>query len=84
LPDDGSLVRVVIIDTDYESADVNEEIVPENGVVEVTEQHLSNLTKGPIVLEIYQEVERNISGNRQQTGRFSLTYGLRRQLSLVE
>jgi hypothetical protein len=84
LPDDGSLVRVVIIDTDYESADVNEEIVPENGVVEVTEQHLSNLTKGPIVLEIYQEVERNISGNGHQTGRFSLTYGLRRQLSLVE
>jgi hypothetical protein len=66
----------VIIDTDYESADVNEEIVPENGVVEVTEQHLSNLTKGPIVLEIYQEVERNISVDRQQTGRFQSTYGL--------
>jgi hypothetical protein len=84
LPEERSLVRLVMIDTDYESADVNEEVRPEDGVIVITEEYLSNLTKGPIVMELYLEVERPLSANRQQRGQFSLTYALRRQFNLVE
>ncbi len=84
IEEDTGPLRLVMIDTDYESADVNEEVWPQKGQLNITKEHLANLTKGPVVLEIYQEVEKAIEGSRRYTGKLSLTYGLKREFQLVE
>jgi hypothetical protein len=77
-------VRLVMVDTSMASADVNEEIWIKNGKVNITEAFLDNLTHGPVMLEIYNEVERPIRNDTADSGRFSMTYGLKRQINLVK
>jgi hypothetical protein len=84
LPEESSPVRLVMIDTAYESDDVNEVVAVEGGKLEITARHLANLTKGPVVLEIYSEDERALAKGPKNSGRFTLTYGLKRQFDLVE
>lgn len=83
-PEVATTIRLVMTDTSHQSEDVNEEILVEKGVVEVTESHLANLTKGPVILEIYREEERPLTGKAGNWGKFMMTYGLRRHFNLVQ
>lgn len=77
-------VRLVMIDTSLFSADVNEEILVENGKFAVTAEHLANLTKGPVMLEIYREEEIPLDGESKHSGKLTLTYSIKREFVLVD
>jgi hypothetical protein len=81
-PETATLIRMVITDTAMETADVNEELMVENGLIEVTSELLANLTAGPATLEIFQEEEKPVSGGAKKRGKLMLTYGLRREINL--
>ncbi|MDQ3278391.1 MAG: hypothetical protein M3Q06_08690, partial [Bacteroidota bacterium] len=71
-------------DTALHSADVNEEIVVENRKLTITGEHLANLTKGPVMLEIYREEETPLRNKLKTNGKLTLSYSLKRQFNLVE
>ncbi len=83
-PESPTLIRLVMVDTSLASADVNEELLVQNGNVDITEEFLANLTKGPVTLEIYREEERPVRGNAVNRGMFTMTYGLKREFTLIE
>lgn len=77
-------IRLVMVDTSLHSAGVNEEVVIEDGRIQITEEHLRHLTKGPVTLEIYREEERPVKSNKTAYGKFTMSYGLRRYFNLVD
>lgn len=83
-PDTLTSIRLVMTDTSLHSAGVNEEMLIENGIINITEQQLANLTKGPVVLEIYKEEERPIRDTPAVDGKLSMTYGIKREFELTD
>lgn len=83
-PERSTPIRLVMVDTSLRSAGVNEELLIEEGIVEITKEFLRLLTKGPVTLEIYREEERPVKRGSKHSGKFTLTYGLRRHFNLVE
>lgn len=83
-PDTPTLVRLVMADTSLYSEGVNEEMRIENGTVNITEQELRKLMNGPVILEIYREEEKPIRGNSGMGGKFSMTYGIKREFELTD
>ena len=77
-------IRLVMIDTSYQTMDVNEEIVIKEGQIPITANHLSALSAGPVTLEIYREEETPLKNASKKGGRLLMTYGLRRQFTLME
>lgn len=80
----GTKVRLVMIDTAFQTADVNEELEIKNGRIQITPDYLVNLATGPITLEIYTEEEKPLKGISRQGGRVAITYGIRRQFEFVD
>lgn len=83
-PDSSTPIRLVMVDTSLYSAGVNEELMIEGGIVQITEEFLRHLTKGPVTMEIYREEEWLVRGGSTSSGKFSMTYGLRRHFNLTE
>ncbi len=83
-PQTAATVRLAITDTSFQSADVNEEVVVEDGKIDITADHLANLTKGPVVLELYREQENPVGNNSKNRGKLTMTYSLKRQFVLAE
>lgn len=83
-PERSTPIRLVMVDTSLRSAGVNEDLLIQDGKVEITEEFLRLLTNGPVTLEIYREEERPVKGGPTRSGRFSMTYGLRRHFNLVD
>lgn len=78
----GDKVRIIAIDTSFDSNDINIVETLHNGRVVLEREDLSNLVNGPIYLEIIREVEREVSEGTPAGGRFSLSYGLKREFEL--
>lgn len=83
-PDEPASIRLVMVDTSLFSADVNEEIMVENGKIAITAEYLDNLTKGPVLLEIHREDEQPLQGESRSSGKLIITYRLKREFTLVE
>jgi hypothetical protein len=83
LPEKEGQVRLVMVDTSMASADVNEDVMAENGRISITEDYLANLTEGPIYLEIYHEQERPVENKAPGGGKILVTYAVKRQFSFL-
>ena len=83
-PDDPTSIRLIMIDTSHLSADVNEEVIVEDGKIAITAEHLANLTKGPVLLEINRVVEKPLKGKSNKGGKLTITYSLKREFTMVE
>jgi hypothetical protein len=53
----------------------------EENRIEVTEDHLFQLTKGPVMLELYREEGRWLGNEPLGKGKLTITYGLKRQVT---
>lgn len=76
-------LRLVMIDTAFDTNDVNEIIDVVDGEIKIDSQMLSQLKNGPISLELNLEQEKPL----QQTkagGKLSLRYTLKRDFELVD
>ncbi|HEV7331074.1 MAG TPA: hypothetical protein VGN63_08555 [Flavisolibacter sp.] len=83
-PEEPTSIRLVMVDTSLFSADVNEEIIVENGKIAITAEYLDKLTKGPVMLEIYREEEKPLNGESRHSGKLTITYSLKREFTLIE
>lgn len=82
IPSSAQSIRLVMTDTSLYSSGINESVILQDGIVNITEQQLANLTTGPVVLEIFLEEDRPIKGDSKTGGVLSVTYGLKRELVL--
>jgi hypothetical protein len=77
-------VRLLLLDTAFESKAFNDMVPVLNGRIHIDDAILSTVKNGPINLELYLERERRLEQTTQAGGRISITYGLRREFELVE
>ena len=82
LPSAIKQVRLLLLDTAFESSGFNDLVPVANGKIDIDSHILSSIKKGPVVLQLYTEQESPL----KQTplgGKISITYGLKRQFELT-
>lgn len=78
-----AVLRVVVVDTSFTSADINEVTTVKNGTLTIPQSKLNNVKAGPITLQLYTEEEKPLLKKGAPSGHLSLSYGLKRDLELV-
>ena len=77
-------VRVILSDTSFASEGINRVDTIKNGQIVITEGDLKNLVNGPVQLELIKEEERPVKNGTREGGRFSISYGLKREFILKD
>lgn len=80
----GEAARVILTDTAFYSRDIDKTDTIRQGRITLTQRDLENLKNGPVYLEIFKEVERPLKETTRAGGRFSLSYGLKREFELKD
>lgn len=75
-------LRLLLLDTAFESQGFNDIVPVVNGEIAITQQILNTLKTGPINLELYMEKELPLQQHDPAGGRLSITYGLKREFEL--
>lgn len=79
-----SLIRVTLIDTSFESADINRVDTVVNGKLVIKASRLEKITNGPIYMQLEKTIERPVKNGTQQGGKLLISYGLKRQFELKD
>jgi len=79
----GEKLRVVLVDMDFNTADINQLQKPEEGKIIISRRDLSQVAPGPVTLMLYKEVERALENGTAAGGQLFITYGLSREFELV-
>ena len=77
-------LHVVLTDTSFKSADINEMDTVRNGRLVISVNRLSALINGPINLQFYKEVEKPIKSSTKEGGKLFISYGLKREFELKD
>jgi len=77
-------VRILITDTVFASEGINRVDTVRNGRVIVSRSDLENLVDGPVHMELYKEEERLLKDATREGGRFSISYGVKRDFILAD
>jgi hypothetical protein len=77
-------IRLLLLDTAFESSGFNDMIPVVNGKVNIDEAILGSVKKGPISLALYMEQEIPLQEKTMAGGRIFITYGLKRQFELAD
>lgn len=80
----GEVIRVLLTDTSFATADINEMDTVQNGKLIISKAALRNVASGPVLLNLFKEEERRLQHPPQSGGKLSLTYGLSREFELVD
>jgi hypothetical protein len=73
-----------MVDTAFETNDVNEMAVVNKGQLLINEPILNRLKSGPVLMEIIKEEERSIKKGSKWRGRLVVSYELKREFELVD
>jgi len=76
--------HLVMIDTSFLSNDVNEMVNVVNAELNVTDSMLRQISNGPISLELTRDESRALHQRTKGGGRFSMSYGLKRDFELTD
>ncbi len=82
-PADDQELQLILVDTSFNSPDVNEPVWPQDGRIRVTEDMLRRLANGPIILEIHMEKASPLKHPTEAGGRLTIYYSLKREFELV-
>jgi hypothetical protein len=77
-------VRLLLLDTSFESSGFNDMVPVVNGKITLGEFILKTVKNGPISLALYTEQENPLQEKTIAGGRTFITYGLKRQFELVD
>jgi len=83
-PADGEILQLILVDTSFESPDVNDDVEVRDGKIEVTPSMLKKVVNGPIILEIHQEKNETLDEPTKAGGSFSLFYAVKREFELKD
>ncbi|HJW17163.1 MAG TPA: hypothetical protein VJ499_08580, partial [Flavisolibacter sp.] len=78
-PQEGSVVRLSMVDTSFTTNDFNEIVTVHDGILKITEAMLEELTPGPISMEITREQE-----ILDKKGKIWMSYSLRKEFELLK
>jgi hypothetical protein len=77
-------VRLLLLDTAFESSGFNDFVPVVKGTVSIDEPILRSVKKGPVVLEFYLEQEIPLRQRTPVGGKISITYGLKKEFELTD
>ena len=77
-------LNVVLTDTSFTSADINDIETVKNGRLVIPSHKLSALVNGPINLQFYKEVEKPLKSSTKEGGKLFISYGLKREFELKD
>lgn len=77
-------LNVILTDTSFHSADINDIDTVINGRLVISAARLSALINGPINLQFHQEVEKPMKNSTREGGKLYIHYGLKREFELKE
>ena len=77
-------LNVVLTDTSFTSADINDIDTIKNGRLVISSNRLSALINGPINLQFYKEVVKPVKSSTKEGGKLSISYGLKREFELKD
>ena len=77
-------LNVVLTDTSFTSADINDMDTIKNGRLIISANRLSAVNNGPINLQFYKEVEKPVMNGTKEGGRLLISYGLKREFELKD
>jgi len=75
-------LNVILTDTSFTSADINDVDTIKNGRLVISAGRLSALVNGPINLQFYKEVEKSVKSSTKEGGKLFISYGLKREFEL--
>lgn len=82
--DSTDLLNVVLTDTSFTSADINDYDTVKNGRLVISANRLSALINGPINLQFYKEVVKPVKSSTKEGGKLFISYGLKREFELKD
>jgi hypothetical protein len=77
-------LNVILTDTSFASADINDMDTVKNGRLVIKADRLSALINGPIHLQFFREQIIQLKKPTQEGGKFIITYGLKRDFELKD
>lgn len=77
-------VNVILTDTSFHSADINDIDTVKNGRLVISGNRLSALINGPINLQFHKEVEKPMKNGTKEGGKLYMHYGLKREFELKD
>ena len=77
-------LNVILTDTSFKSADINDIDSIKNGKLIISANRLSALINGPINLQFYKEVVRPLKSSTKEGGKLYISYGLKREFELKD
>ena len=77
-------LSVILTDTSFTSADINDVDTVRNGQLVIKADRLSALINGPIHLQFYREQVLPLKKATKEGGKFIITYGLKRDFELKD
>jgi len=77
-------LSVILTDTSFTSADINDVDTVRNGRLVINAERLSALINGPIHLQFYREQIIPLKKATKEGGKFMITYGLKRDFELKD
>jgi hypothetical protein len=83
-PKNSTPVQLIMVDTAFETNDVNEMAVVNKGQLLISEPLLSRLKSGPVLMELIKEEEKSIKKGSRWKGRLVISYELKREFELVD
>jgi hypothetical protein len=83
-PTNGKSIRLLLLDTAFESSGFNDRVPVVDGKINIDERILRTVKNGPVVLELYNEEELPLKQKNEVGGKISVTYALRREFNLSQ
>jgi hypothetical protein len=83
-PKNSTPVQLIMVDTAFETNDVNEMAVVNKGQLLIGEPILNRLKSGPVLMELIKEEEKSIKKGARWKGRLVVSYGLKREFELAD
>jgi len=77
-------LNVILTDTSFKSADINDIDTVKNGRLVISAGRLSALINGPINLQFHREVEKPMKNGTKEGGKLYIHYGLKREFELKD
>jgi hypothetical protein len=77
-------LNVILTDTSFNSADINDIDTVKNGRLIISADRLSALINGPINLQFHREVEKAVKNATKEGGKLYIHYGLKREFELKD
>jgi len=81
---EGDSIRVVVVDTSFNTNGINELRAVTDGKVVISREQLNDVASGPITLQLIKEEERPVKNLPQKGGHISISYKLTRELELKD